>query len=137
MKLAWWMLAGSVVSSFIMAALLGAEIKLEVWLGMLGPLTAALVSWIAMERQHVRRPEGLTAVLIKAFAAKVIFFGGYITVLVRLGLVRPIPFVVSFIIYFLALHVVEVIGLYGFQAAGPMAPSGVLPCKLLEMDKNK
>jgi hypothetical protein len=130
MKLAWWMLAGSVVSSFVVTALLGTETKLEVWLGMLGPLTAALASWIAMERQHIRRPEGLTAVLIRAFAAKAVFFGGYITVLMRIGFVRPIPFVVSFIIYFLALHVVVAIGLYGFQASGQMAPSGVLRCKL-------
>ncbi len=130
MKLAWWMLAGSVVSSFVMTALLGAETKLEVWLGMLGPLTAALASWIVIGRQRIRRPEGLTAVLIKAFIAKVIFFGGYITVLVRARLVRPIPFVVSFIIYFLALHVVEAIGLYRFQATGPLAPSGVPRCKL-------
>lgn len=126
MKLVWWMLSGSVLSSFVMVALFGAEIELEVWLGMLGPLTAALASWIVMERQHVRRRQGLTGVMIKAFAAKMIFFGAYIAILLGVRLVRPIPFVISFIGYFLLLHVIEVIGLRRLQADDLLTPSGAL-----------
>jgi hypothetical protein len=119
MKLIWWMLSGSVLSSIILTALLSASIKLEIWLGMLGPLAAAIVSWIAMERQHVRRPGGMTALLIKAFAAKMIFFAGYITVLLSIGLVEPIPFVISFLSYYLCLHAMEAIGLRRLQTGNP------------------
>jgi hypothetical protein len=126
MKLIWWMLSGSVLSSLILTILPGAEARREVWLGMLGPLASALASWIAMERQHIRRPEGLTGLMIKAFAAKMIFFAGYITVLLSARLVRPIPFVISFLGYFLILHIVEAIGLHRLQAAGLSTSSGVL-----------
>jgi hypothetical protein len=122
MKLVWWMLAGSVLSSFIIATLLDRGIELEVWLGMLGPLAAALASWVTMQRQHARRPERLTEVMIKAFAAKMILFGLYITILLKAGWVRPIPFVISFIGYFIALHITEAIGLRRLQAADLLAP---------------
>ncbi len=124
MKLIWWMLAGSFLSSLVLSPLFGAEAGLEIWLGMLGPLASAIASWIAMERQHLRRPEGMTRLMIKAFAAKMIFFAAYIAVLLRSGWVRPTPFVVSFIGYFLSLHAMEAFGLRRLQAAAlPDSPA--------------
>jgi hypothetical protein len=124
MKLVWWMLAGSTISAFVISALFVKGAKLEVWLGMLGPLAAALVSWIAMERQYRRRLERLTAVMIRAFAAKMVFFGFYITILLSAGWVQPIPFAISFICYFLSLHIVEAIALRRLQVACYPAPPG-------------
>jgi len=126
MKLIWWMLSGSVLSSIVVTLLFGADIRLEVWLGMLGPLAAALVSWIAMERQYLRNPAGMTSLLIKAFAAKMVFFAGYVTVLLSSGLVQPIPFVISLMAYFISLHAIEAIGLRRLQTANPPATSGAL-----------
>jgi hypothetical protein len=126
MKLVWSMLAGSILSAFILTILPGVEAKLEVWLGMLGPLASALVSWIAMERQYMRSPKGLTSLMIKAFAAKMVFFAGYVTALLSAGLVRPIPFAVSFVGYFLCLHAAEAIGLRRLQAARLFARSAAL-----------
>jgi hypothetical protein len=138
MKLVLWMLAGSLLSSFVITTILGAETALEIWLGMLGPLTAALSSWMVMERQYIRRPEGMTALLIKAFAAKMIFFGGYITILLSIGIVRPIPFVTSFLAYFFVLHVVEAIGLHGLQATHRLvAQSVVHQSRLFEASHKK
>ena len=125
MRLVWWMLAGAVLSSFIIATLLDGGMELEVWLGMLGPLAAALASWITMERQRIRRPECLTAVMIKAFAAKMIFFGLYITIVLKTGLVRPIPFAISLVCYFLTLHITEAIALRRLQAADLLAAAGI------------
>ena len=118
MKLVWWMLSGSVLTALILTVPIKPEIRLELWIGMLGPLASAIVSWIVMQRQYIRRPEGLTALMIKAFAAKMIFFAGYITVLVSFGLVQPIPFVVSFACYFIALHFMEAFGLRQLQTSG-------------------
>ena len=121
MKLFWWMLSGSVLSAAILTVLLDANIRLEIWLGMLGPLVSALVSWLFMKRQYFRNPIGMTSLLIKAFAAKMVFFAGYVTVLLSIGLVQPIPFVVSFMAYFICLHAIEAAGLHRLQTAGPEA----------------
>jgi len=118
MKLVWWMLAGSVISAIALTILLGASSRLEIWFGMLGPLISAIASWLGMMRQYRQRPQGMTRLLIQAFAAKMVFFGIYIAVLLGLGLVRPIPFVISFAGYYISLHIVEAIGLRHLQTAG-------------------
>lgn len=69
-----------------------------------------------MQRQSVRRPEAMTGLLIKAFAAKMVFFGIYVAVLLKAGRLRPFPFVVSFMGYFVALHALEAVGLRRLQA---------------------
>jgi hypothetical protein len=111
MRSGWWLLAGSILSSFAIVALLGdeatADLRLAVWLGMLGPLVATLCAMVAMDRAHRRNPVSLTGVMIKAFVAKMVFFGGYVALAVKSGWVRPVPFVVSFIGYFLVLHMIE------------------------------
>jgi len=126
MKLIWWMLAGSVLSAMAVTFFLGAGIRFEIWLGMLGPLAVAVISWLVMERQYLRKPTGMTSLLIKAFAAKMVFFAGYVTVLLSSGFVKPIPFVISFLAYFVSLHAVEAIGLRRLQTANPPAASGAL-----------
>jgi hypothetical protein len=126
MRLFWGMLSGSVLSALALTFLLSADIRFEIWLGMLAPLVSALVSWIVMERQYLRNPAGMTSVMIKGFAAKMVFFAGYVTALLSIGLVQPIPFVVSFTAYFISLYAIEAIGLHRLQAANPAAASGAL-----------
>jgi hypothetical protein len=115
MKLSLGMLAGSAISSFVVVAFLGEdakpELRLAVWLGMLGPLVAAICSMVALNRAHRKNPATVTNVLIAAFAAKVVFFGGYVILIVKAGWVLPAPFVVSFVSYFFALHIIEAIRL--------------------------
>ena len=118
MKLFWQMLFGSIFPSFILSTLLFKEIKTEIWLGMAGPLAAALISWILMLRQHERAPDGLTALLIKSFAAKMIFVAAYVSILIKVNAVAPVPFAISFTCYFIFLHVMEAIGLHRLQASG-------------------
>jgi hypothetical protein len=117
MKLFWWMLAGSVLSSLALTILLGVKSGMSVCLGMLCPLASATASWMAMLRQFKRKPEALMGLMIKAFAAKMIFFALYLSVLIGIGAVRPIPFAISFLGYFLSLHAVEAIGLRQLYAA--------------------
>ena len=118
MKLVAWMLAGSIFSAIVITMLPGVSTKREIWLGMLGPLVSATASWVFMKRQYRRQPQGMTRLLIKAFAAKMVFFGIYIAVIVIIELVRPIPFVISFAGYYIALHIMEAIGLRHLQTAG-------------------
>ena len=111
MKSGWWLLAGSILSCVAIVALLGDEVagdlRLAVWLGMLGPLVATLCAMVAMHRAYRRSPASLTGVMIKAFIAKMVFFGGYVALVVKAGWVRPVPFAVSFTCYFLVLHMIE------------------------------
>jgi len=83
------------------------QMGFEVLCGMLGPLAAAVLSWVLAERQYRQRPEALTSLMIVLFGAKLVFFAAYVTVMLRLLLLRPIPFVVSFTIYFIVLHLIE------------------------------
>jgi len=121
MKLGAWMVAGSVLSAFVVVTLLGTDVppdvRLGVWLGMAAPLVAALISTIAIESVFRKNPASLTGLMAAAFAAKMIFFGGYIALIVTMGWVRPIPFAISFTAYFLGLHVTEAFHLRRLFAA--------------------
>ena len=59
------------------------------------------------ERTYRRRPERVTALMITAFGVKMVFFGAYVAVALMALSVRPIPFVTSFIGYFIGLYLIE------------------------------
>jgi len=111
MKLVGGMVAGSLLSALVVTALAGPRAVPEVWLGMFGPLAVASIEWIAVERRYRRSPEGLTALRLRIFAGKMIFFAAYVGVMLGANLVRPVPFIVSFTGYFLALLVAEAVAL--------------------------
>lgn len=109
------MLAGATLSAFGIGVFLGDEktpdLRLAVWLGMLGPLMATLCAMVAVTRAYRRNPASLTGALIAAFVVKMVFFGGYVALVLKAGWVRPGPFAASFTGYFLALHMIEAIRL--------------------------
>ena len=112
------MVAGSLGSSLLATALLGDAAGPEVVLGMLGPLVAVTVSWVLIERACQRNPAGVTPLMIKAFAVKMVFFGAYVVVVVGVLDIRPVVFVTSFTGYFLALYFVEAVLLNRQQSHG-------------------
>jgi hypothetical protein len=88
-----------------------------VLLGMLAPAAAAGVSWVVTQRIFRQRPAALTSVMIAAFAAKLVFFGAYVAVMIAVLSLRPIPFVASFTAAFIVLHLVEAFALRRLFAA--------------------
>ena len=102
-------MAGASIASWLAATrLLDIDAEREIVLGMIGPLLAAVVTWVLVERTWTSsHPERLTPLMIQAFAAKMVFFAVYIVVMLKMLPVRPIEFVVSFTSYFIALHVTE------------------------------
>jgi uncharacterized membrane protein YdfJ with MMPL/SSD domain len=107
MKPVWWMVSAGGVSWLVAALIVDQRTGIEVLFGMLGPLAATTGTWVLVERIYRQRAEALTAVMATAFMAKIVFFGGYIAVMI-LGLrFRPVPFVVSFTSYFIALYLME------------------------------
>jgi hypothetical protein len=100
-------MAGSSVGSWAaISAAGGASLNPEIALGMAGPLASAALTWLFVARAHARAPERVTAVLVAGLAIKMLFFAVYIVLLGALGL-RLKPFVVSFALYFIALHAIE------------------------------
>ena len=101
-----WMVGAS-AACWLVAALLDPGARVEVLSGMLGPLLAATGSWVLAERTYRQRPQALTAVMIAAFAFKVIFFAVYVVVMLRVLALRPVPFVLSFAGFLAGLYLME------------------------------
>ena len=102
-----WMVGASLLSWLVTTLSTDGRVDPEVLLGMAGPLASAVVSWVAYERAHRSAPGRLTNVMITALALKMVFFGGYVGVMLRGLDLRPVPFIVSFAAYFIALHTME------------------------------
>jgi hypothetical protein len=107
MRAAIWMAAASIGSWALFAPMLDRATAVAALVGLAGPLAGAAVSWVLAERTYRRDPGGLTALMIAAFGAKMVFFAIYVTAAVALATVRPVPFVASFTGYFIALHMSE------------------------------
>jgi hypothetical protein len=100
------MIGASVASWAAVTAAGGSRWNPELALGMAGPLLSAVVTWVLVERAHAAAPERVTTVLMGGFAAKMLFFGVYVGLLAATGF-RMRVFVVSFAVYFIALHAIE------------------------------
>jgi hypothetical protein len=55
----------------------------------------------------IAAPERLAGVMMTGFALKAVFFGVYVVVMLRVMMLRPVPFVVSFTAYFITLYAME------------------------------
>jgi hypothetical protein len=102
---------GSVLSGLLIGVLSGMRASTEIWLGMLAPLVVVCGTWMLTERVYRRNPERLTSLMISGFAAKLVFFGAYVGLVIGVLRVQPIPFIVSFTGYFIVLHLIEALWL--------------------------
>ncbi len=113
-----WMIAGGVGTGVVLAAVFGSRVMPELALGLAGPLLSAVVSWQILERTQRSAPERLTNVMIASFGVKVLLFGLYLVVMLKVLALRPMPFMLSFTGYYVALHVVEAVCLKRLLASG-------------------
>ncbi len=118
MKPVAWIGAASLVSALLAIAIAGRRSAADVLLGMLAPLVAVSVSWVLTERTYGRDPQRLNGLMLHAFGAKMLFFGGYVWVMFTIVGVRPVPFVVSFTGYFIALYLTEALLMRRLFAGG-------------------
>jgi len=118
MKPVLWMVAASVGAWLAALAVVDRRTGVEMFVGMLGPLAVATSSWVMTERTYRRHPERVTALMMAAFAGKMVFFGAYVTFALIVLALRPIPFVVSFTGYFIGLHLIEALYLRRLFAGG-------------------
>ena len=118
MKPVAWTGAVSLASALLAIAIAGRRSATEVLLGMLAPLAAASVSWVLTERTYRRDPQRLNGLMLNAFGAKMLFFGAYVGVMFQIVGVRPVPFVLSFTAYFIALYLTEALLMRRLFAGG-------------------
>jgi hypothetical protein len=102
-----WMVAGSLASCAAVVAAAGSSVTPEIVFGMAGPLAGAAVTWVVLERTHAFAPERLTQVMIAAFGVKMLLFGAYVAMVLTVLALRPTPFMMSFVGYYITLHLVE------------------------------
>lgn len=121
MKATAVMTAGCVISWLVAGVVVAPQARIEILLGMLMPLLVAGVSLVLADRAYRRDPQQLTRLMVKAFVGKMIVFGIYVVVVVTVLATEPAPFVISFTVYFIALHLFEALCLRRmFEAAGPL-----------------
>jgi hypothetical protein len=118
MRAVGWMAGASLVSAALAIAAAGRPRAAEVLLGMAAPLAAASVSWVLTERTYKRDPQALTGMMTAAFAVKMLFFGTYVALMLRVVGLQPLPFVVSFTGYFIALYLTEALLMRRLFAGG-------------------
>jgi hypothetical protein len=111
MKVVAWMVAASLLSWVALAVLVDTRARTATLFGMLAPLGVTAVSWLMAERAWRRNPESLTPLMIAAFGGKILFFGVYVTVMLKGLSLAPVPFTASFAGYFIALHLAEALAL--------------------------
>lgn len=102
-----WMAGASMLSAAAGSLIAGADSGAGVVLGMLGPLIATTTSWVLIARTHRLDPGRVMATMLRAWAAKALFFVAYVVVVVKAVGVAPGPFVISFTVYFVALYSVQ------------------------------
>ena len=115
------MVGASAATCLAIGLFLPRQTSIEVMFGMLGPLAAATISMILAQRTYQRRPEALTRFMIAAFGAKLVFFGAYVAVMLRVLMLTPMPFVISFTGYFIVLYLIEALFLKRLFGRGMQA----------------
>jgi hypothetical protein len=107
MRPLWWMAGASIGSWAALAVTPGFASGREVFFGMLAPLLGAAATWLIVTKTDASRPELLPPLMVVAFGVKLVFFGVYVTMMLTVLSLRPLPFVISFTAYFIALHLFE------------------------------
>ena len=111
MRTAFRMAGVSGLSWVPVAVLTNRQTSLAILCGMIGPLIACCVTWVMAVRIYRQHPEASTAVMIAAFAGKLIYFPAYVAVMLKLLWLRPLPFIASFTAYFIVLYFVTAVEL--------------------------
>jgi hypothetical protein len=107
MRLLVWLIQGCLASCLVATFLFDRATSIAILFGMLGPLAAVAVTWVLADRTARRDPRALTGLMIAGFGGKLVFFGTYVTVMLKLMRLRPVPFVSSFTSYLIVLYLIE------------------------------
>ena len=105
------MVGVSLVSWLAAAGWVDAQTSRAVLYGMVGPLVVAVVASMSVDSMYRRHPARLTGFLTAALGVKMVFFGVYVTIMLRGLSLPPVPFMASFTAYFITFHLIEALSL--------------------------
>jgi hypothetical protein len=115
---------GASVGTWLVLTVSAGDVNPEALFGMLGPLASACATWVVVARTAAAAPERVTGVMVTGLVVKMVFFGVYVAGMLKGAELRPVPFVVSFAGFFIALHAMEAVFLRRvFAEMGRSAPS--------------
>ena len=109
MKLSGVLVAVCVTSCGLAATLLTPDAVAAAFMGMLAPLIVGVATIVMVERTTRNAPRALTSRMTIAFLAKMLFYAAYVSVVLAVVTTTPIPFMVSFTVYFVALQFTEAV----------------------------
>tara|TARA_B110000263_G_scaffold246550_1_gene257756 strand:- start:732 stop:1106 length:375 start_codon:yes stop_codon:yes gene_type:complete len=109
MKLSGVLVALCVTSCGLIATLVTPDAIAAAFMGMLAPLIVGIATIIMVERTTRNAPRALTSRMTIAFLAKMLFYAAYVSVVLAVVTTTPIPFMVSFTVYFVALQFTEAV----------------------------
>lgn len=117
-------LALACVLTWGVAAALAPGRAAAAFLGMAAPLVVGLATIRLVERTVSTDVTRLTARMAAAFAAKLGFYAAYVAVVVGWLRVEPVPFTLSFTVYFVGLQIAEALHFRTLVANASARPSG-------------
>ena len=107
MKLSGVLVAVCVTSCGLVATLVTPDAIAAAFMGMVAPLIVGIATIVMVEWTTRNEPLALTSRMTTAFLAKMLFYAGYVSVVLGLVTTTPVPFMVSFTVYFVALQITE------------------------------
>ena len=94
-------------STWVITAMILERYATEIFLGMCAPLFVGIVTVVRVESIFQNSPEKLTAFMTKAFGGKMVLYGLYLGAIIAFSAFNERPFLVSFVVYFVVLHMLE------------------------------
>ena len=101
------LVAVCVASCGLCTLVLAPDAVVATFLGMTAPLVVGLATIRLVEQTARTNILTLTKRMTSAFIAKMAFYAVYVAILFRVLAVDPVPFAVSFTVYFVALQNIE------------------------------
>ena len=87
----------------------------EIFLGLVGPVLVGFITIFFMIKYSNSRAIRFNKMLVRGFAIKFIFYGLFIITIFTVYSFKPIPFMCSFTVSFIGLHMMEAIVLKKIQ----------------------
>ena len=87
----------------------------EIFLGLVGPVLVGFITIFYMIKYSNRRAIRFNRMLVRGFAIKFIFYGAFIITIFSVYSFKPVPFMCSFTVSFIGLHMMEAVVLKKIQ----------------------
>ncbi len=109
MKLSGVLVAVCVATCGLFTALVAPDTVVPAFLGMAAPLLVGIATIVMVERTTRTALRALTTRMTIAFLAKMVFYAAYVSVVIAFVTSDPLPFIISFTVYFVALQIIEAV----------------------------